>query len=312
MIIGNVLVIGGTGFLGSHVVRQLAARGIRVRVPTRKRERAKGLILLPTVDVVEANVHDDAALSRLMTSVDAVINLVGVLHGDFERAHVDLPCRIVAACRKGRIGRLLHVSALGAAADAPSEYLRSKARGEAQVADAGGLGLDVTVVRPSVIFGPEDRFLNLFARLVRALPIVPLAAPQARFQPVFVDDVAQVIVRALGEPRSFGQTYDLCGPRVYTLQDLVEYVGRTLGLNRAVLQLGPTLSYLQALVLEHLPGKLMTRDNLHSMQVDNVCACPFPSLFGIVPTPIEAIVPTYIGGVRPRSRYRWFRFRARR
>jgi NADH dehydrogenase len=312
MLIRNVLVIGGSGFLGRHVVRQLVTRGLAVRVPTRNRERAKELILLPTVDVVQADVHDDATLQGLVRSADAVINLVGVLHGDFNRAHVELPRRIVAACREAGVQRLVHVSALKAAADAPSAYLRSKAAGEALIRTAQGEHLQTTILQPSVIFGREDRFLNLFARLARALPVIALASPSARFQPVHVDDVARAIAAALTDARTFGRSYELCGPRVYTLRELVAYVVRSLGLRRPIVGLGKSLSWLQAAILEHLPGKLMTRDNVLSMQVDNVCGCAFPEVFGFTPTPLEAVVPLYIAGVTPRSRYRWFRFRARR
>ncbi len=312
MLIRNVLVVGGSGFLGRHVVRRLVAQGVQVRVPTRNRERAKELILLPTVDVMKADVHDDATLRQLTAGCDAVVSLVGVLHGDFERAHVTLPRRLVAAAREAGVQRFLHVSALGAAPDAPSAYLRSKAQGEAVVRAAQGDAFQTTVFRPSVIFGPEDHFLNLFAQLLRALPIVALAAPHARFQPVYVDDVARATVATLTNPAAFGQTYELCGPRVYTLRELIGYVASALNLHRPVIELGPALSRLQAFALEHLPGKLMTRDNLRSMQVDNVCKCPFPPVLGIEPTALEAVVPTYIAGVTPRSRYRWFRYRARR
>jgi uncharacterized protein YbjT (DUF2867 family) len=312
MLIRNVLVIGGSGFLGRHVVRQLAAAGCQVRVPTRNRERAKDLILLPTVDVLKADVHDADALDRLVAGVDAVINLVGILHGNFEAAHVELPRRIVAACRKASVPRLVHVSALKAAPEAPSAYLRSKAQGEAQVRAGQCEGLQTTILRPSVVFGREDRFLNLFAQLARNLPVLALASPKARFQPIHVLDVARAITAALTDARTFGQSYDLCGPRVYTLRELVEYVVHALGLRRPVLGLGASLSMLQAAFLEHLPGRLMTRDNVRSMRVDNVCDCPFPDVFGFAPTPMEAVVPLYIAGVSPRSRYRWFRFRARR
>jgi NADH dehydrogenase len=261
---------------------------------------------------VQADVHDDATLQRLLQSADAAINLVGILHGDFDRAHVQLPHRIAAACARASVQRLVHVSALKAAPDAPSAYLRSKAAGEAAIREAQGEHLQTTILQPSVIFGREDRFLNLFARLARALPAIVLASPAARFQPVHVDDVARAIAAALSDVRTFGQTYALCGPQVYTLRELVAYVVRSLGLHRPIVGLGKSLSMLQAGILEHLPGKLMTRDNVRSMQVDNVCGCAFPEVFGFEPTPLEAVVPLYIAGVTPRSRYRWFRFRARR
>jgi NADH dehydrogenase len=312
----SVCVIGGSGFLGQHVVRKLAAREIFARVPTRRREKAKELILLPTVDVINADVHDPKTLSRLLAPVDAVINLVGVLHTSgaetFERNHVELPRKIVATCREHGIKRLLHVSALKAALDAPSEYLRSKAEGESQIKSGHATGMQTTIFRPSVMFGREDRFLNLFASLAEIAPVLPLGCPRARFQPIYVEDVAQAIVSSLTDVRTFSQAYNLCGPKMYTLRELVELVCDTLGLHRKVIGLGPSLSMLQAAVLEHLPGKLMTRDNVRSMQVDNVCDGPFPEVFPFVPTRVEAVIPTYLAGVTPRTRYNWFRFRARR
>jgi NADH dehydrogenase len=264
------------------------------------------------VDVVEADVHAPPTLDRLVAPVDAVISLVGILHGDFQRAHVELPRQLVEACRRHGVRRLVHVSALQADPAGPSAYLRSKGEGEQLVLAAQGDDLQTTIMRPSVIFGREDHFLNLFAGLARRLPVVVLASPRARFQPVHVDDVARAIVASLGEVRTFGQRYDLCGPRVYTLRQLVEYVVHAAGLRRPVIGLSPSLSMLQAAVLEHLPGKLMTRDNVRSMTVDNVCDCGFPAVFGFAPTPMDAVVPLYISGATPRARYRWFRFRARR
>jgi NADH dehydrogenase len=205
----------------------------------------------------------------------------------------------------------VHVSALKASADAPSAYLRSKSEGE-NVIRLARARIDATIFRPSVVFGPDDNFLNLFATLARRLPVLALASPHARFQPVYVNDLARAIALSLDDTRTFGQTYELCGPRVYTLRELVDYVMRTLGVARLVIGLGPGLSMLQAAVLEHLPGRLMTRDNVLSMRVDNVCESGFPTLFGIQPTPLESVAPVYIGGLTPRSRYRWFRYRARR
>ena len=308
MKLDNVLVLGGSGFVGRHLVAALAANGIRVTVPSRHRERAKHLLPLPTVDVVETDIMAPGALEALAGGRQAVINLVGILHGDFERVHAELPRRVVAACRARGVGRLLHMSALGASPGAPSEYLRTKAAGEQAALAATDLA--VTAFRPSVIFGPEDAFLNTFAALARTFPVLPIACPQARFQPVYVADVAQAMCRALDDLSTHGKTYELCGPRQYTLKELVELVCEMTGRHRAVIGLSDRLSYWQAFVMEKLPGKLITRDNLRSMQVPNVCAGVFP--FGIRPEALEAAAPAYLAPAGPRERYPRLRWRARR
>jgi NADH dehydrogenase len=306
----NVLVIGGSGFIGRHLVADLVARGVRVTVPSRRRERAKHLILLPTVEVVEADVLARGTLERLAAGRQAVVNLVGILHGDFRRLHVELPQAIINACRAGGVKRLLHMSALGASRDAPSEYLRSKAMGEEAVLAAADL--ETTVFRPSVVFGPEDRFLNLFAALTRFLPALALACPAAQFQPVYVGDVARVMAAALGEKEAFGRRFDLCGPRRYALRELVDYVCGVTGRRRLVLGLPHWASLAQAWMLEHLPGKLMTRDNVRSMQVPNVCSDPSAVPPGLAPQALEAIAPTYLAPLSSRARYPQLRWRARR
>jgi uncharacterized protein YbjT (DUF2867 family) len=315
MKVESVCVIGGSGFVGCHVVRQLAARGLRVRVPTRHRERAKALIVLPTVDVVSADVHDPATLDRLVADTDAVISLAGILNerrsGDFAQVHAELPRKIVDACRERGVRRLLHISALKAAHDAPSKYLRSKADGEQQIRTAQASGIRTTIFRPSVIFGREDQFLNLFARLARTLPVIALASPNARFQPIYVEDVARAVVESLELSHTYDQNFDLCGPTTYTLQELVEYVCSRLRVQRPILPLNDQMSYFLAWAMEWLPVKLMSRDNYLSMKVDNVCNCPFPELFDFDPSPLEAVVPLYLLDNSPRARYRWLRFRAR-
>ena len=252
--------------------------------------------------------HDPRTLARLVDGASAVINLVGILNpsaGDtFDSAHAQLARKVVAACETAGVQRLLHMSALGAAADAPSQYQRSKAAAEAAVMASQ---LRWTVFRPSVIFGREDRFLNLFARLSRMLPVVALAAPSARFQPVYVGDVAQCFVHALTDDLTDRGRYDLCGPKVYTLRELVAYVGELTGAVRPILSLGPGLSNLQATVLEHLPGKLMSRDNLLSMGTDNVCSGPFAGVFGIAPAALEAVAPQYLAPAAQRSAFDGYR-----
>jgi uncharacterized protein YbjT (DUF2867 family) len=319
----SVLVVGGSGFLGRHLVAALAADGIKVLVPTRRRERAKHLILLPTVEVVEADIFAGGVLERLAAGRQAVVNLVGILHGrrgrpdergpndygpDFARVHVELPLSIIAACRASEARRLLHVSAVGAAPNAPSEYLRSKAIGEQAVLAAEDL--DVTVFRPSIVFGPEDRFLNNFATLLRFLPGMALPCPEARFQPVYVGDVARALAAALDDPQTRGKAYELCGPRAYTMKQLVEYVCAVLGRRRLIVGLSDRLSYLQARLMEWTPGPLMTRDNYLSMQVPSVCSGTFP--FGIEPQALEAVAPGYLAASGPRERYPQLRWRARR
>ena len=304
----KVLVLGGSGFIGRHLVAALVRRGIRVTVASRRRERAKPLILLPTVEVVEADINRPGVLERLARGQDALVNLVGVLHGDFARVHVELPLAAVSACRASGVKRLLHMSALGASRDAPSEYQRSKAKGEQAVLDADDL--EVTVFRPSVIYGPEDKFLNRFAFMSRFMAVLAVPCPQARFQPVYVGDVAQAIAASLEDTEAHGKRYDLGGPREYTLKELVELVCAFTHRRRLVIGLPERLSYLQAWVLEKLPGRLMTRDNYRSMQVPNTTNAEFP--FGITPQALEAVAPAYLTPSGPRERYPQLRWRARR
>lgn len=309
----NVLILGGSGFIGSAVAERLTEDEAALTIPTRHLERARHLMVLPEADVVEADIHDPATLERLLHGQDAVVNLVGVLHSrpgdpygpDFARAHVELPTKLVAACQRAGVGRLVHVSALGAGSDAPSEYQRSKADGEAAIRTAGR-GLGWTILRPSVVFGRDDHLLNLFDRLLRRFPVLPLAGAECRFQPVWVDDVAEVVARCLTEADAIGQTFDVAGPRVYTLAQLVRYVGRLTGHWRPMLPLPEGLAMLQAGLMELAPRPLMSRDNVRSLQRDSVAGgAPLP--FGLSPRAIEAIAPLYLGEAAPRRHFYNFR-----
>lgn len=307
--------IGGTGFVGRHIAHQLVERGYDVRVLTRDRERAKHLIVLPSAEVIAANVHDPVELARQFSGMDAVINLVGILHErrkhSFDNAHVQLTQKVLEACRASGVKRVLHMSALAAAADAPSAYLRSKAEAEQRVLafQQAGFGM-TTIFRPSVIFGQGDSFINLFAKLIKTLPVVALACPNARFQPIHVEDVARAFVDSLEQPRTFGHAYNLCGPKIYTLKELITLIAALLGKRRPIIGLSNSLSYLQAWFMEWLPIKLMTRDNYYSMQVDSVCNCEFP--FDFKPSSLESVVPAYLAGASPRGKYALFRDRAGR
>ena len=315
----KVLLIGGSGFVGGWVANRLSERGIRVIIPTRHRDHSKQIILLPTVYTVEANVHDPEQLAELMTGVDAVVNLVGILHdGDsrspygkrFAAAHVELPKKILAAMKACGVRRLVHVSALKAAADAPSGYLRSKAAGEAVLREAANQ-FDITVLRPSVIFGPGDSFLNTFATLLKLLPVLPLVGGPARLQPVYVGDVADVLVASLTDRATFGQTYELAGPAVYTLRQLADYTAKLIGKKRLVIELPDALARLQASVLGLLPKPPLSPDNLRSLLVDNVSdgAHDYP---GWNPQRVEAVAPAYLAAIRLRQRLDGYRCRAGR
>ncbi len=304
----KILLIGGTGFVGTAIARQLATQGHILRFATRRRDRAKHLITLPTAEVVEANVHDPRVLEKLMRDQDVVISLVGILRGNFMRAHAELPEKIAAAAKATGVRRIVHISALGAAADAPSAYLRSKAAGEEALKRSG---LDVTILQPSVIFGQGDSFLTLFSRIQACVPILPLACPSASFQPVWVEDVAAAVVHSLAKTESIGQTYELAGPRIYTLKALVAYAGAVAGHRAAIIGLPAPLSYLQALAMEIIGGP-MTRDNYYSMQKPNV-STQIPALpFGLTATPLEAVAPGYLRDGRWRAGNDRFREHARR
>jgi len=287
----KALLIGGTGFLGGAIARRLTKADFSLTLPTRRRERTKHLTMLPTTEVVEVDVHDETTLARLMAGQDVVISLVGILKGDFQRNHVELPGKIARIAAAVGVPRLLHISALAATPDAPSGYLRSKAAGEAALRAAYP---EATVFQPSVIFGQGDSFLTLFAGLLALAPMVPLACPAARFQPVWLEDVVSAVVTSLDQPDSRGQTYPLCGPRVYTLRELVAYTGKVSGHPRPILGLPLALSYLQAFLMEFVPGGPMTRDNVRSMQIPSVCpaGCTLP--FGLTATPLEAVAPGYL------------------
>jgi uncharacterized protein YbjT (DUF2867 family) len=296
----KVLVLGGTGFVGRHVCEQLTRQGIRVTVPTRRAINAQHIQMLPLVDVLVADINQAGALEQLLPGHDAVVNLVAVLHGSrkrFEQVHMQLPQRLAQAMQTSGVQRLVHFSALGASATASSLYQQTKAAGETVLA---GSGLALTVLRPSVIFGAEDKFLNLFARMQAVLPVVPLACANAKFQPVWVGDVAQAVLRTLLDPQTVGKTFELAGPKVFTLAELVRLAGRLAGTPRTVVGLPLPLGYLQAMVMQAIPGEpLMSTDNIAAMEVDNVASGTEGAgleALGITAAAVEPVAALYLDG----------------
>ncbi|HTW38681.1 MAG TPA: complex I NDUFA9 subunit family protein [Steroidobacteraceae bacterium] len=295
----NICVLGGTGFVGTELVSQLAAAGHWVRVPTRKLAHGKHLSVLPTVQLVVANVHEPRVLGELLAGTDVAVNLVGILNerggARFEDVHVELVARLVEEARLAHVPRLLHMSSLGAGEAAPSRYLRSKAQGEARI-KAGARPLDFTIFRPSVIFGPGDSLTRRFVSLLRlARGFMPLARSRARFAPVYVDDVVAAFVRALRDRTTFGQTLELCGPDVLTLEQIVRASAAAAHARCHILRLPDVLGRLQGLALGLLPGKPFSLDNFRSLTLDSLCTQNGFASLGIEPQRMAALLPTYLG-----------------
>jgi NADH dehydrogenase len=296
----SIVIFGGGGFVGRSLAEQLVRGGVRhILVPTRRLDHAKHLTPLPGVEVVQADVHDDAQLMRCISGRDAVVNTIAQLHGSdasFTRTHIELPRRIAHACERAGVPRLVHISALGVTdAAGPSRYLRSKAAGEQALRDV--FGPHVTMLRPSLIFGARDQLTRLFAGLQRLAPVVPLAGADARVQPVWVEDVAGAIVRCLEDRSTAGKVYECAGPDVMTLAQLVRACGRVAGVERPIIPVPGPVARVQAWLFEHLPGEpMITRDNLDSLSVPNIASGTLPGLeaLGIRPASFDQIVPTYL------------------
>ena len=312
----SICILGGSGFVGTHLTARLAEDKPRIRILPRHRERHRELLVLPTVTLVRADVHDLATLQREFADCDTVINLVGILNEKgrdgrgFRQVHVELTRKVLEACRTDGIERLLHMSGLKAdAAKGPSLYLRSKGEAEALIRQAGATGLKWTIFQPSVIFGSGDSFIHRFARLLQLMPgLFPLARPNARFAPVFVGDVVEAFARALANRDAHSKTFQLCGPKVYSLREIVEYIATTLACRRRVVGLPDPLSRLQARLMELVPGTPFSMDNYLSLTLNSICEDNSLARLGITPTSLESVVPRQLTGVaRPAHRFSEFR-----
>ncbi len=314
MKIKNICILGGTGFVGQHLAAKLAFEGYSCRIISRHPQRHQALQVLPDVRLIKAGTLDAKALEPAFSDCDAVINLIGILNeagkkDSFRRIHVELVDQIVDACRAAGVPRLMHMSALNAnAGSGASQYLRTRGEGENRAHTRGGASAAVTSFRPSVIFGPGDSFFNRFAGLLQLAPgVFPLACPDARFAPVFVGDVVEAFAKSLRDSASFGRHYDLCGPRVFTLKELVQYTAKILGRRTRVIGLGDFGSRMQARTLEILPGKPFSHDNYLSMQIDSLCEENGLEALGIHPTDVDTVVPAFLGNQSSRRRYGEFR-----
>ncbi|HEU4616835.1 MAG TPA: complex I NDUFA9 subunit family protein [Gammaproteobacteria bacterium] len=306
----TVCVLGGTGFVGRVLVNDLVRAGYRVRVPTRNPHRNRDLLVLPGLELPAADVHDERTLARLLARCEAAVNLVSILNerghdgSGFRRVHVDLAAKVVRACHEAEVGRLLHMSALKANAErGPSHYLRTKGQAEQAVKSQSGESIRYTIFRPSTIFGANGGFVQQFARLLKAAPVLPLPAADARMAPVFVDDVARAFLVALENGHTQNRTYELCGPDIYSLEELVRLIRQELGLRRAILRVPKFLGRLQAWASDYLvPGKPFSLDNFRSLSVSSVCTENGLAALGIEPRSFETLLTTFFDTARGRPR----------
>jgi len=304
----SICILGGTGFVGTRLVSRLIRDGHRVTVLTRNRELHKHLLVLPGLTLLDCDVYDAAMLSEHFRGQDVVINLVGILNerwfggAGFRRAHVDLTRGALQACRSANVTRFLQLSSLKADVNAPSHYLRSKAEAENLIRGQAG-DVDWTIFRPSVLFGPGDSFLNRFALLLERIPLVfPLARPQARLQPVFVDDLVEAMVRALHGGTTSRQTFELGGPHQYTLRQIVELVAGLSHRRRWIMGLPDVLGRLQAFCMNFVPGRPFSSDNFKSLTLDSVCSEQGFAALGLTTQAMPGLARTYLGSFEDNAR----------
>ena len=287
----RIAILGGTGFIGGHLVPKLVAAGHAVTVLSRNREKHRALFVLPSVRVVSVNVYERAALAREFTGHDAVLNLVGILNetGDarFSRAHVDLTATVIAACREAGITRLLQMSSINAGSDA-SKYLKTRGEAETLVKNSA---LDWTIFRPTIVYGAGNGLISRFRTLLKLSPMLPLARPKAKIAPVYVGDVCAAIMRSLARRDSIGRLYELYGPDVYTLLQIVRRIRDAAHLRRIVLPLPDALGWLQARVCDFVPGKPFSSDNFKSLKLDAVGTRDGLAELGIIPRRFDTLLP---------------------
>jgi uncharacterized protein YbjT (DUF2867 family) len=293
---GLIGIIGGNGFVGSELCAQLISAGYSVRLLTRNVSKCRNLKVLPSLSIIQIIDYSADTLAAALKDCHALVNLIGILNEkgrdgkEFHRIHVGITRAALNACESAKIPRLLQMSALNADADGPSHYLRSKGKAENHLKTFSESQVDYTIFKPSVIFGEGDSFLNMFASLLKTIPgVFPLAFANARFAPVYVGDVAKKMTAAINDKSAYNQSYELCGPNIYTLKELVQYTANICGYKRTIIGLPMFLSKIQATVFEYVPGKPFSKDNFNSLKLDSVCNQCAPCT-----TSLAAIAPTYL------------------
>ena len=316
MLIKKIAILGGTGFVGQSLCNRLSKDGYKLKVPTRNREYNRdNLILLPNLELIETDIHNSDDLKELLIDCDAVINLVGILNEKrnngkgFRKVHVELVKNLISICKVHGTRRILQISALGAdAKNGKSFYLKTKGEAE-KLLRSNSVGIKTTILKPSVIFGKKDSFFNRFAKLLKICPFFfPLACYKTKFSPIYVLDVVEMIAKSINDPNSYNKSYQLCGPKTYSLKNLISFTSETLDLKCVIIPLNNTLSYIQARVFDFLPNKPFSTDNYLSAQTDSICECNDLFRYNIKPTAIEDIVPQYLAGYKYYSFYSIIRF----
>ncbi len=294
-----VCILGGSGFVGRETVKHLTEAGFAIRIPTKKRERVKSnFIVNPMVDVIATDITDQDALERVVSGCDIVINLVGILHESkkttFDEIHVKLVKKIMKVCINQKIRSLVHISALGVGEKAPSKYLQSKWEGEQELIldDIDKQNLQTTILRPSIVFGLGDSFINLFSNLVKYFPVIPVIKPRAKFQPIFVEDLAKIILQSIIAPIPNEKILEVGGPKAYSFEELIETITIAQNKKRIIFPLPNSVSFLMARVAELLPRKILTTDNLLSLSTDNVTNFDCSKAFELKLTTVEEFLST--------------------
>jgi len=311
----RIVLLGASGFFGRYLLRALTADHHHCVALTRASVRRNRIELLPGVELVQADVYDADVLAKQFAGADAVVSMAGILNESgrggqgFHKVHVELVEAVIKACREAGVKRLLHVSALHAGKGS-SHYLKSKGEAEALLRSADDL--NISIFEPSVIFGRGDQFFNRFAGMLNFMPVMPLACPKARLQPVFAEDVAAVMVASLDDPMTWGKSYQLAGPQSYTLKELVQWTAKTMGQDRWIIGLPGPLSASMAAVMDFVPGKPFSWDNYQSLKTDNTSNEKGFAYFGIDPRSIDLVVPDYLTGSVHQRRLQTFRQQPRR